>query len=288
MPLRLCCTLSACACIDVAARSVACALLRRCRRAAPLRRSTAQAAPAAPDRHPDLDRRMALGLSRALRAADASAALARARRARRGADPGLPVEDVSQPLHDRHRALPDAPRHRVEQHRRTRRCRGGSRSATATCSRTRAGGAASRSGSPPSGRARSPATMFWPGSDVEIAGDRPTYWRMFDHELANDERVDQLLDWLQRARAEAPDVPHAVLQRRRQRRARLRARSRRKRGRPLEHIDAAIARLVTGVEAAGLTARTNFVLVSDHGMAALSPRSRHRARRLPRPRPPWT
>ena len=35
-------------------------------------------------------------------------------------------------------------------------------------------------------------------------------------------------------------------------------------------VDAAIARLTAGIEAAGLAARTHVVLVSDHGMAALS------------------
>ena len=39
----------------------------------------------------------------------------------------------------------------------------------------------------------------------------------------------------------------------------------------VQEVDAAITRLSAGIEAAGLTARTNFVLVSDHGMAALSP-----------------
>jgi predicted AlkP superfamily pyrophosphatase or phosphodiesterase len=42
-------------------------------------------------------------------------------------------------------------------------------------------------------------------------------------------------------------------------------------GDAVRHIDKVIARLTSGVEAAGLTPRTNFVLVSDHGMAPLSP-----------------
>ena len=40
------------------------------------------------------------------------------------------------------------------------------------------------------------ATMFWPGSDVEIAGRSAAYWRTFDDELPNAARVDQLLEWL--------------------------------------------------------------------------------------------
>ena len=47
-------------------------------------------------------------------------------------------------------------------------------------------------------------TMFWPGSDVEIAGDRPTYWRTYDHEAPNVERVDQILAWMREPDAKRP------------------------------------------------------------------------------------
>ena len=113
------------------------------------------------------------------------------------------------------------------------------------------------------------ATMFWPGSDAEIAGRRPTYWRTYEDELPNEARVDQLVGWLKQPEdvrptfltlyfstvdnaghdfgPESPELQDAVRQ-----------------------VDEVIARLAAGVDAAGLTARTNFVLVSDHGMAALS------------------
>ena len=39
------------------------------------------------------------------------------------------------------------------------------------------------------------ATMFWPGSDVAIAGVRPTHWRPFDGDVSPAARVDQVLDW---------------------------------------------------------------------------------------------
>lgn len=114
------------------------------------------------------------------------------------------------------------------------------------------------------------ATMFWPGSDAEIAGDRPTFWRIFDNELSNDARVDQLLDWLKHPEPGRPtfltlyfsDVDNAGHHEGPDSDATREA---------AQHVDAAIGRLVAGVQAAGLTARTNFVLVSDHGMAPLSP-----------------
>lgn len=113
------------------------------------------------------------------------------------------------------------------------------------------------------------ATMFWPGSDSEIAGDRPTHWKMFDDSFPAEARIDQMLAWLETPDPERPtfltlyfsDVdtaghdfgPDAE----ETRRAAL-------------AIDRVIGRLVEGIRARGLADRTNYVLVSDHGMAPLS------------------
>ena len=40
------------------------------------------------------------------------------------------------------------------------------------------------------------ATMFWPGSEAEIHGHRPDYWQPFDDSVTADQRVDQVLAWL--------------------------------------------------------------------------------------------
>ena len=114
------------------------------------------------------------------------------------------------------------------------------------------------------------ATMFWPGSDVEIAGRRPSYWRMFDNDLSNEARVDQILEWLKVPDPGRPTFltlyfssvdsaahdsgPESAENRK-----------------AVNEVDTAIDQLVSGIEAAQLTARTNLILVSDHGMAALSP-----------------
>jgi predicted AlkP superfamily pyrophosphatase or phosphodiesterase len=113
------------------------------------------------------------------------------------------------------------------------------------------------------------ATMFWPGSDVEIDGQRPRYYRTFENELPNEERVDQLLSWLAQPEVArptfltlyfstmdnaghdaGPDSPEV--------------------GEAAAIVDRLLARLVNGVRAQGLESRVNYVLVSDHGMAALS------------------
>ena len=112
------------------------------------------------------------------------------------------------------------------------------------------------------------ATMFWPGSEAEIAGVRPTYWRPFDQSVTGDARVDQLLAWLDedkrpdlatlyfdlvdtaghRNGPEAPETAAAAAS-----------------------VDASLARLVQGLKDRGLWADTNLIIVADHGMAATSP-----------------
>ncbi|MBC1181543.1 alkaline phosphatase family protein [Brevundimonas sp. WCHBH090558] len=113
-------------------------------------------------------------------------------------------------------------------------------------------------------------TMFWPGSEVEIHGVRPSQWAPFDQAMPGDTRVDRLLSWLdlpldQRPKLETlyfdivdtaghrngPDAPET----------RAAAAS----------VDASMGRLIEGLKARGLYDRTMLVVVSDHGMAATSP-----------------
>ncbi|MEW6319747.1 MAG: nucleotide pyrophosphatase/phosphodiesterase family protein [Acidobacteriota bacterium] len=112
-------------------------------------------------------------------------------------------------------------------------------------------------------------TMFWPGSDVEIAGGRPAYWRPFDDALPNRARTDQVLQWMALPESERPRIltlyysdvdtaghRHGPVSREVEQ--------------AVAEIDREIAHLVDGIAALGLAGDTNIVLVSDHGMAAVS------------------
>jgi predicted AlkP superfamily pyrophosphatase or phosphodiesterase len=43
---------------------------------------------------------------------------------------------------------------------------------------------------------QSAATFFWPGSDTEIRGVRPSYYEQYDGSIPYEERVDTVLGWL--------------------------------------------------------------------------------------------
>jgi predicted AlkP superfamily pyrophosphatase or phosphodiesterase len=114
------------------------------------------------------------------------------------------------------------------------------------------------------------ATMFWPGSDVAIAGVRPSHWLHFDGKLSPHRRVDQLLRWTDLRGNERPlfytlyleQLDHA---------GHDYGPDSAEVNSALREIDGALARLVAGLEARGLFDKTNLVIVSDHGMTASSP-----------------
>lgn len=113
-------------------------------------------------------------------------------------------------------------------------------------------------------------TMFWPGSEYELHGQRPTRWRTFDQGLPGFARVDVLLSWLDLSEAERPQFftlyfdlvdtaghrygPDAL-----------------ETNAAIAEVDAAIARLRAGLDARGYAGRVNFVIAADHGMAAQAP-----------------
>jgi predicted AlkP superfamily pyrophosphatase or phosphodiesterase len=113
------------------------------------------------------------------------------------------------------------------------------------------------------------ASMFWPGSDVEISGVRPKYWRLYDDDVPNRERVNEVIKWLRLPEAERPtfitlyfnnvdDAGHRsgpesteVLQ-------------------AAADLDREVGALVDGVNALRLGPLVNYVIVSDHGMSQTS------------------
>lgn len=114
------------------------------------------------------------------------------------------------------------------------------------------------------------AAFFFPGTEAEIAGKRPSFWKNFDGKLPNFERVDTVLSWLDLPKAERPtmitmyfsDVDHAGHDA----------------GPDSEDVKLAIAkvdeslsRLVAGLKARRIFNRVNLILVSDHGMARVDP-----------------
>jgi predicted AlkP superfamily pyrophosphatase or phosphodiesterase len=117
---------------------------------------------------------------------------------------------------------------------------------------------------------RKAAPMFWPGSETAIGGRQATYWSPFDNDMPHAERVTRILGWLRLPPDQQPsfltlyfaDLDEA---------GHSRGPDSGEVRDAVARVDASIAQLIDGVGKAGLADRVNYVLVSDHGMAALSP-----------------
>jgi len=117
------------------------------------------------------------------------------------------------------------------------------------------------------------AAMFWPGSETQISGVRPSRWMAFNQAMPSNDRVDTLLAWLDDPKGPelrlstlyfdvvdteghhyGPGSPQARA--------------------AVAEVDRAMARLVEGLKARGRLETTDIVVVADHGMAPVPPSQR--------------
>jgi predicted AlkP superfamily pyrophosphatase or phosphodiesterase len=114
------------------------------------------------------------------------------------------------------------------------------------------------------------AAMFWPGSETVIGGRQATFWKPFDDDLPHPERVGQVLAWLKLPEGKRPsfltlyysEVDNAGHDDGPESQAVNDA---------VRNVDRSLGELVAGVNQLGLADRVHYIVVSDHGMAALSP-----------------
>ena len=114
------------------------------------------------------------------------------------------------------------------------------------------------------------AVYFWTGSEAEVKGMRPTYWKHYDIRVPDAQRVDESVGWLRRPPADrphllmiylsdvddtthlyGPDTPHT--------------------GVAAASLQRALARLFDSVSAMPLRDSLDIVVLSDHGMADAPP-----------------
>ena len=111
------------------------------------------------------------------------------------------------------------------------------------------------------------AAFFFPGTEADIGGLRPSHWRPYDGSVPNAARVEQVLDWLALSADARPHLvtlyfslvdsaghdlgPDSPDMRR-----------------SVEEADRLLGALTDGVAALPHAERVAFVVVSDHGMAA--------------------
>jgi alkaline phosphatase D len=111
------------------------------------------------------------------------------------------------------------------------------------------------------------ACLFWPGSEAEIAGVRPTYYLKYDDKLDDEKRIAQVLAWLKLPEADRPhfitlyysNVDHE---------GHRHGPDSKEVQAAVTHVDGLMGELSDKLKASGLP--VDLIIVSDHGMAAKS------------------
>jgi predicted AlkP superfamily pyrophosphatase or phosphodiesterase len=112
------------------------------------------------------------------------------------------------------------------------------------------------------------ASVFYPGTEGEIAGTRPSFWKKYDEGTSNDVRVNTILSWLDLPRDQRPtflalyfsdpdDAGHAF------------GPVSRETKKAVLKVDGEIGRLIAGLKSRGIFSQINLIIVSDHGMATV-------------------
>lgn len=112
--------------------------------------------------------------------------------------------------------------------------------------------------------------FFFPGTEAEIAGKRPSYWKEYDGKIPNETRVDQILNWLDLPENERPtiftlyfsdtdDAGHKF------------SPDSDELKKAVEKVDGDLERLVDGLKKRKINKKINLIIVSDHGMATVKP-----------------
>ncbi len=110
------------------------------------------------------------------------------------------------------------------------------------------------------------ACLFWPGSEAEIAGKRPTFYLHYNDGLDDDVRLAQVVEWLHLPSAERPhlitlyysNVDHA---------GHAHGPDSPEVEAAVRHVDDLMGRLDEALKATGLP--VDLIVVADHGMVQL-------------------
>jgi predicted AlkP superfamily pyrophosphatase or phosphodiesterase len=118
-------------------------------------------------------------------------------------------------------------------------------------------------------QSKTAATMFWPGSDYEIQGVRPTRYVNYDGSISNYARIDSVINWLDPAGDVRADFSTLYFSKVDSYGHRYGPHSNEVEEVVME-ADDWMGYLLGRMEDTGLTDKLNLIIVSDHGMAELS------------------
>lgn len=114
------------------------------------------------------------------------------------------------------------------------------------------------------------ASFFWVGSEAPVGGIQPAYWKKYDEKVTYEARIDTVIKWLAYPPQKRPelvtlyfDEPDAT--------SHDFGPVSPQTGKVVERMDSLMGVLRTKLSALPEAKRINLIILSDHGMAAVSP-----------------
>ena len=112
------------------------------------------------------------------------------------------------------------------------------------------------------------ATMYWPGSDADIGGSRPNYYFPYNGAISLEDRIQQVIKWMQLERSQPQLITMYFEQI--DRIGHLHGPNSHAIETAIEDIDTHLGKLMSDISMLGLAEAINIIIVSDHGMATQS------------------
>jgi len=113
------------------------------------------------------------------------------------------------------------------------------------------------------------ATLFWVGSEADVNGMQPTYWKKYNHDMPFDSRIDTVISWLHKPLESRPkfimwylhqpdswghkldpDSPDLLPK--------------------IQYLDSLVGIFTKSLQALPIRDSINIIITSDHGMGQLS------------------
>jgi len=116
------------------------------------------------------------------------------------------------------------------------------------------------------------ATVFWVGSDVEINGDHPTYWRDYQtQQLDYPGRVDEIIGLLKKPEADRPHLVMAYFEEP-DRSGHDYGPMHRLTRWAMEDMDLLLSNLWARIQLLPIASKVNLIVTGDHGMTSVDPK----------------
>ena len=113
------------------------------------------------------------------------------------------------------------------------------------------------------------ASYFFVGSEADVQGIRPSYYHRYDGSVPNEDRVNQVLEWLSLPEEKRPRFITLYFSDMDDAGHRYGPHGDKQLNKALSKLDDALGLLFTGVKQTGLP--VNIIMVSDHGMKEVTP-----------------